>query len=55
MYYVYALKSMKDKELYTGFTDNLERRIGEHNRGEEPSTRPRVPFELIYFEGCLNK
>ena len=55
MYYVYALKSLKDDKFYTGFTDNLERRIGEHNRGEEPSTKPRVPFELIYFEGCLNK
>ena len=55
MYYVYVMKSLKDNELYTGFTDNLERRIKEHNNREEVSTKSRVPFKLIYFEGCLNK
>jgi len=55
MYYVYVLQSLKDGQFYTGFTDNLDRRIGEHNRGEEPSTKPRVPFKLVYYEACLTK
>ena len=55
MYYVYVLLSQKDNEFYTGFTDNLKRRFKEHNTGEEPSTKHRAPFKLIYFEGCLAK
>lgn len=55
MYYVYVLQSLKDGKFYTGFTDNLERRIKEHNRREEPSTKSRAPFTLVYFEGCITK
>ncbi|MBU0759065.1 MAG: GIY-YIG nuclease family protein [Candidatus Omnitrophica bacterium] len=55
MYYVYVLQSLKDRKFYTGFTDDLERRVKEHNNGDEPSTRPRIPFGLVYIEGCLSK
>ena len=55
MYCVYVLQSQKDNEFYTGFTDNLRRRIKEHNAGSEPSTRPRTPFKLIYYEACIDK
>ena len=55
MYYVYVLQSLKDNEFYTGFTDNLERRVKEHNNQEELSTKSRAPFRLVYFEGCLSK
>ena len=55
MYYVYTFLSLKDNNLYTGFTDNLKRRIEEHNRGEEPSTKHRRPFKLIYYEVCIDK
>ena len=34
-----------------GFTENLERRIKEHNNGMVTSTKSRTPFELIYAEG----
>lgn len=52
MYYVYALKSLKDQKYYTGMTDNLERRLKEHNRGAAatPSTVFRGPFKLVYYE-----
>jgi len=55
MYYVYILISQKDGMCYTGFTDDLDRRILEHNQGLQASTRNRIPLELIYFEGCVNK
>jgi putative endonuclease len=55
MYYVYVLQSLKDKLFYTGFTDNLERRIQEHNNNRGGSTRNRGPFKVIYYEWCLNK
>ena len=49
------LQSLKDRKFYTGFTDDLERRIREHNNKEEPSTKSRVPFRLVYSDGCINK
>ena len=51
MFYVYLLNSNRDKELYIGFTNNLERRVKEHNNGLVPSTKLRKPFELIYCKG----
>ncbi|HTE48480.1 MAG TPA: GIY-YIG nuclease family protein [Candidatus Paceibacterota bacterium] len=54
MYFVYVLKSKKDYKLYYGLTDNLKRRIREHNNGEVSSTKSRVPFELVYFENTRN-
>jgi putative endonuclease len=50
MFYVYILKSNKDNELYIGSTNNLKRRIEEHNNGENFSTMFRRPFTLLYYE-----
>ena len=55
MFYVYVLKSKKDGDWYTGFTNDLKKRISEHNKGLNIATRSRVPFELIYYEGALNE
>lgn len=54
-YYVYILESLKDKGWYIGFTNNLNRRIEQHNKGENISTKNRLPLKLIYFEGYLYK
>lgn len=50
MFYVYVLTSKQDGELYTGFTHDLKRRVKEHNAGKVPSTKPRVPLTLLYYE-----
>jgi len=50
MYALYILKSLKDKEFYIGSTNNLRRRLFEHNNGQVFSTKSRRPFELIYCE-----
>jgi len=55
MYYVYVIKSNKDKQLYTGFTRDLQNRLREHNTGRVFSTKGRGPFELIYYEACSNE
>jgi putative endonuclease len=55
MYYVYVIQSKKDKQFYIGFTRDLENRIREHNEGRVSSTKERGPFELIYYEACLNE
>lgn len=54
-FYVYVLQSLKDGDRYTGYTNNLKRRIKEHMAGYNFSTAFRRPFKLIYFEGCLNQ
>jgi putative endonuclease len=53
-FFTYVLKSKLDGKFYTGFTPDLEKRLSEHNYGKVYSTKSRVPFELIYFEFCLN-
>jgi putative endonuclease len=50
MYYIYVLYSLKDRKLYTGYTDDIKRRINEHNQGLVSSTKHRRPLELIYYE-----
>lgn len=54
-YFVYILKSLKDGNLYTGITNNLDRRLYEHNLAYKNSTKSRVPFKMIYSEECLNR
>jgi len=54
-YYVYVLESIKDGKRYVGYTNNLRRRLKEHNNGKNFSTKPRLPFRLIYYEACLNE
>ena len=48
--YTYVLLSEKDNRTYTGSTDNLERRLKEHQDGICKSTANRRPLRLIYFE-----
>lgn len=55
MYYVYVLKSKKDGKCYIGSTNDLKRRFKEHNNGIVPSTKPRRPFKLIYYEAYLSE
>jgi putative endonuclease len=52
--YVYVLRSVSDNRFYVGFTKNLTGRLQAHNAGLVSSTKRRVPFELVYWEGCLN-
>ena len=55
MFYVYVLKSSKDKELYVGSTNDLRRRIREHQKGYSFSTSFRRPFALVYYEAYRNE
>jgi putative endonuclease len=48
MYYTYILKSDKTDKLYIGHTENIERRISEHNSNQSKSTKNRGPWNLIY-------
>ena len=55
MFYTYVIRSKKDNKYYTGTTANLRKRFNEHNENKVTSTKNRGPFELIYYEGCINK
>lgn len=55
MFYVYLLKSKKDGDFYLGSTNDLKKRIREHNQGQVSSTKPRKPFILLYYEAYLNE
>lgn len=54
MNYVYVLKSSIDQELYIGSTNDLKRRLREHNTKKSFSTSWRGPFELVYYESYKN-
>ncbi len=50
MFTVYALISDVDGRIYVGFTQDLENRIKEHNRGKTKSTKGYRPWRLLYHE-----
>jgi putative endonuclease len=47
---VYVIKSVNHDFVYVGLTDNLERRIKQHNHKLGRSTKPYAPYNLIYKE-----
>ncbi len=54
MFYNYVLRSVKYGNLYIGRTSDLKKRVIEHNNGMNQSTKPYIPWELIYYEACLS-
>jgi putative endonuclease len=50
MFYVYVLKSQKDGRFYKGMTSFLEKRVKQHNLGQNKSTKGFLPWELVYYE-----
>ncbi len=54
MFYVYVIESITANELYVGFTTDIKKRLNEHNNGQNTSTKRYVPWNLIYYEACLN-
>lgn len=49
MNYVYILRSVKSGRFYTGFTSDLRKRLKEHHAGFSVYTKPRGPYELVYY------
>ncbi len=54
-YYTYILKSSKDHKRYIGNTNDLERRLRQHNEGLNSSTKNRRPFEVLCCKGFDSK
>lgn len=53
-YFVYVIKSLNNDNIYVGMTNNLERRLNEHNSKKSKSTKPYAPFKVIYYEKVEN-
>ncbi len=54
MYQVYLLKSKKNGKFYLGYTNDIKRRLKEHNSGLVEYTRKYMPWVLIYYESFLS-
>ena len=50
MYYIYAIRSLTYGNRYIGSTDDIDRRVSEHNRGKCRYTKGRMPWKLVYKE-----
>ena len=54
-YFVYMVRC-SDDSIYTGITNDLEKRMKMHNLKKGAKyTRSRTPVKLIYFEKCLDR
>ena len=49
-FYTYILYSKKLNKFYIGSTDDVNKRLAEHNRGKTTFTRTWFPWELVYKE-----
>ena len=55
MWYVYILKSEDDSNLYIGSTNDLRRRVHQHNSAQVSSTKGRGPFTLEAYIAVKDK
>ena len=54
-FYVYILHNPDKNFIYIGYSEDLKKRIESHNKGENRSTKPYIPFQLIHYEAYFNK
>jgi putative endonuclease len=50
MYFVYIIKSLIVLRYYIGSTENVDRRLSDHNSGKVKSTKAYKPWEIVYLE-----
>lgn len=49
MYCTYILYSSKSKKFYYGYTENLKERLKLHQAGKVKSTKPYLPWKLVWY------
>ena len=49
MYYCYIILSSKSHIFYYGSTNDMRKRFVEHNSGEVISTKPHIPWKLVWY------
>lgn len=54
-FYTYILRC-SDNTLYTGWTNDLEKRLQSHNNGKGAKyTKARLPVEMVYYKEVESK
>ena len=48
MFTTYALRSERRNYVYVGLTGDFERRLRQHNSGQNKTTKPYSPFKVIF-------
>ncbi|MCW5910087.1 MAG: GIY-YIG nuclease family protein [Cyclobacteriaceae bacterium] len=54
-YYTYIIESLKSQTWYYGHSEDLERRLNEHNTGQNKSTKNKGPWKLIFIREFESK
>ena len=55
MWFVYIIKC-KDGSLYTGATNDLEKRFKDHKSGKGAKyTTSHIPVKIVFFKKCAKK
>ncbi len=56
MHYVYLLRSVNaPDQKYSGVTDDLKKRLAEHNRGQSIHTNKFKPWELVAYVAFVDR
>ncbi len=50
MAFTYLIKSLSNRNFYTGISEDPKKRLVEHNSGKLKTTAKHKPFDLIYFQ-----
>ena len=54
-FYVYILQSEADKSFYKGYSEDVFKRLIQHNEGQSAYTRAKRPWKLVYYEELPDK
>ena len=49
-FYVYIIQSEIDNSFYKGFSEDVFKRLLQHNAGESNYTSTKIPWKLVYYE-----
>lgn len=49
MWYVYIISSKNSDWKYVGYTQDLQNRFSDHNKGKNKATRPYAPFNMTAY------
>ena len=55
MFYVYVLYDRSRRVFYTGYTNNLKRRVAEHKCGKTQTTSKMEDKLLVYYEASMSQ
>ncbi len=55
MFFVYILRSQKDSSMYVGVTENVKKRLAEHNCGTSRYSKTKQPYIMIWYCAFIDK